>query len=83
MNLIISKYYLQENPEFTIELRDPERNLWAVCKNCFCLNNDDLEFEYEPQPSSRNLEFFMRTRFPLNKAMDLLAQYIEKRKKGT
>lgn len=36
--------------------------LWAVRRNVRCLNKQ-CEWEYEPQPSSRDESFFSRCRF--------------------
>lgn len=51
---------------------------WVVTNGVEVLNGD-MEWEYEPMPSNRSEEFIARTRFYLDKALDLANQ---KRREG-
>jgi hypothetical protein len=67
------KFFIRE--DVYLENRDPEsrypnRPSWAITKNGSCLNAD-MEFEYEPQPSSRSEDFLYRTRFTYEEALEL------------
>lgn len=46
----------------------PPTDTWAVRKGGLCLNSGD-EWEWEPLPSSRDEEFFARTRWELTSAL--------------
>ena len=46
----------------------PPRDTWAVRKLSYCLNSED-DWEIEPLPSSRDDEFFARTRWTLDGAL--------------
>lgn len=68
---IISAYLSERRPSVSVvrleqhpaDIRRGEKPvLWAIRENGFCLNKDG-EWEYEPQPSSRDDEFFDRCRF--------------------
>lgn len=54
-----------------IEHCGPEADRWAVRIGPWCLNRDQ-EWEFEPQPSSRDAEFFGRCRWTLAEAVDVL-----------
>jgi hypothetical protein len=45
-------------------------DVWAIRCMQRCLNQDGF-WEWEPLPSSRDDEFKARTRYPLNRALDL------------
>lgn len=47
----------------------PPHDTWAVRKGALCLN-DDMEWEYEPIPSSRNDDFLSRTRWTKEEALE-------------
>lgn len=49
--------------EVTLEKRNREKDSWAVCNGCACLNTD-WQLEVESMPSNRTDEFLARTRFP-------------------
>ncbi len=63
--------------EYFIECKNPNKDHWAVTRGGAVLNNDDLEFEYEPIPSARTNDFIGRTRFNLEEAKALLQRYID------
>jgi hypothetical protein len=73
LNLTPVKYATNQE-EVYIELRNPEQNHWAVTRHGSVLNKD-LEFEYEPMPSSRDEDFFNRCRF---RSVEEAAQYLTK-----
>lgn len=61
----------QVNEDITIELREDRTDRWAVIKSGSCLNTD-LEWEYEPFPSSRDEDYLKRTRMSLEDARKLI-----------
>lgn len=46
----------------------PSADVWAIRKGGWCLNRDG-QWEFEPQPSSRDNEFYARCRFPREEAL--------------
>ena len=81
-----AKYFIGKLPKDTkvgfpnapvyLEDRDPEKRYegssWAITCNGECLSKEDLEFEYEPSPSSRDSDFLNRCRFTYDEATYLL-----------
>lgn len=47
----------------------PPEDTWAVRKGALCLN-EAMEWEYEPIPSSRDEDFYSRTRWDLDEAIE-------------
>lgn len=47
----------------------PPTDTWAVRQRGWTLNRDG-EWEYEPQPSSRDAEFYARCRYTLDEALE-------------
>ena len=47
---------------------------WAVRQGMNCLN-DELEWEYEPNPSSRTNTFLLRTRYSYDQAVEVIMKY--------
>ena len=77
MTMRAVKYFLME--DIYLENRDPENRFpgeksWTVVKNGFCLSTD-LEFEYEPMPSSREKDFFERCRYTLEEGQRLFEKW--------
>lgn len=63
----------------TIELRNPEENLWAV-KTAGGLNvAKDMTCDFEPSPSNRTEEWLKRFRFSEGEAKEVAAEYIIKK----
>lgn len=54
-----------------VERRSLDEDVWAVTDGGGSVYNTDGVFEYEPLPSSRDEEFYARTRFTLKKAMEI------------
>lgn len=81
MKLLPTKYEVAtvDFLNISIERRDLKKDSWAIVKSRFCLNRD-LEFEYEPLPSSRDEDFINRTRFSLEEAKKILRKYIKENK---
>jgi hypothetical protein len=69
--IVACAYRIEDNRDLRIEWRGT--GLWAVKENGSCLNRD-MQWEYEPQPSSRDQAFFDRCRFTLDQAMHLAVQ---------
>jgi hypothetical protein len=74
------KFFVRE--DVYIENRDPENRFpnkpaWVVTKHG-CTLNSDMEFEYEPMPSSRDDEYISRTRFTLAAAIDYAKKLTKK-----
>jgi hypothetical protein len=84
MNFVPIRYRIEPfKYEIEIVLKDdsgPESLWrWAVQKTdktFLCLNRD-LEWEYQPQPSSRDEAFLKRCRFTLNEAKGIVKVLIE------
>ena len=55
---------------FVVEIRNREKFLWVIKNNNFILNKD-MEWEYEPLPSSRTQKQIKRTRFKLFNALEI------------
>lgn len=69
--------YATSHEDFFIELRNSEKNHWAVIRHGLVLNKD-LQMEYEPLPSSRDEEFFQRCRFNSpEEASEYLQKFLE------
>ena len=80
-NLEVQSYILDQTDPYSIILliRVPQRHgqtdKWAIRKNGNCLNKD-AEWEYEPQPSSRDDAFLERCRFESSShALHIWMQY--------
>lgn len=72
IKLIPIKYRV-DGSHITIKERGEK---WAVCDGYEVLNNK-LEWEIEPQPSSRTDEFKARTRFAFEETKELLKKYFK------
>ncbi len=57
-----------------IAIAERDENRWAIFDGSCCLNIEG-EWEVEPQPSSRDDAFKMRTRFTLSDAMQRAAKH--------
>ena len=75
--LLPTKYVIVRNAGFeppVITIQHRGLTGWAiVCEDDGYVMNRDGEWEYEPQPSSRTAEFFLRTRYAT--AEDALAMF--------
>jgi hypothetical protein len=63
----------------SVELRNPEKGLWAVSNGWGVYNRAGIE-DGEPLPSNRDDEFLSQTRFPLQEALDLAESIVNVRK---
>lgn len=66
--------------ELRVERRRIDPEAWAIVSGAKTVLNQDGEWEYEPQPSSRDDAFFARCRWPsareaISFAYNHLAQY--------
>jgi hypothetical protein len=59
-----------------VELRNTEKDLWAVCCHSNSVVCADLSTEVESMPSWRTDDFINRTRFPLPDALALAEKFI-------
>lgn len=72
MEVVVVAYAVRDNPIVTIEnTYRGDEDKWAIRQHGQCLNKS-MEWEYEPQPSSRDEEFFARCRFSLDEAKKML-----------
>jgi hypothetical protein len=69
--------YSLEDSEIKVE--DRGAGAWAVTNGGHSCLNTDLEWEYEPLPSSRTQEFFERCRYGLPAALQIA---VEARRRG-
>ena len=70
-----------ENPNIIkISLRNDKTMVYAVQSRGGLTIDKNLEFDYEPLPSSRTDAFIKRTRFKYEKALEIAKKYLEKTK---
>ena len=60
----------------TVDQRDPDRDLWAVCRGPYCLNENG-EPTVEPRLSSRTDTWLARHRFPLERALAIAQDQVQ------
>lgn len=95
-NRPFQKYPYDELHAINIESRGLERlgydrekgeELWgrerfAVCDGGSCLNKETLEFDYEPQPSSREEDWLNQVRFySVEEALECFERFVEEEQK--
>ena len=73
MRELISAYTLipdgaDHHDAIEVVLRHYEKDQWAIVRLGQCLNRDN-EWEWEPQPSSRDDDFYARCRFNRDEAL--------------
>lgn len=73
------KHKLMPHTSVAIELRDPEKDSWAVKTEGGLCVNKDLVTDYEPQPSSRTEKWLKEFRFSKEEAQLTAALYVLKR----
>lgn len=79
--LLGSERHDQRSRHYFIEAtdqRDPNNIRWAIRDDLRNVLGRDLEWEYEPFPSSRTDEFLARTRYNFSEAVDVVRDWIEK-----
>lgn len=67
--------------EYTINLRDPEKNGWAIIRCGFRLSRKG-QLDYEPMPSSRTESWIKKHTFSLKEARTKVKKLIKQDEKN-